>query len=75
MVFDKVCDLLTESLSCPEERLGEDTVIQEDLECTAEDLDDFLMSLDEEFGVTATEDDLAAHGTIGELSQYIEDQL
>ena len=75
MVFDKVCDLLTESLSCPEERLSEDTVIQEDLECTVEDLDDFLMSIDEEFGVTISEDDLAEHGTVGELSRFIEDQL
>lgn len=75
MVFETVRDMLAQCLSCDEDRIREDTVILEDLECAPEDLAEVLMGIEEEFGVTVPERFLTGSATVAELVRFVEDQL
>jgi len=75
MVFEKVCTLLSQILSCDESRISMRTVILLDLEASAEDLSDFYMALDEEFGVSWDEDITDEISTIADLVKLIEDSI
>ena len=48
MVFETIQDMLCQCLGCDPSRVAPDTVLLEDLECTAEDLDDVLLGVEEE---------------------------
>jgi len=72
MVFETVRSMLAECLGCEESRIHEDTVILEDLEATQEDLEELLMGIEEEFGVSCPEDRIT---TVGDLVRYIEEQI
>ena len=75
MVFETIRDMLAQCLGCDESRIQEDTVVLEDLECTADDLGEVLMGVEEEFGVTVSEDFLTRISTVADLVRFVEDQM
>ncbi len=75
MVFETIRDMLAQCLGCDESRIQEDTVVLEDLECTADDLGEVLMGVEEEFGVTVPEDFLTRISTVADLVRFVEDQM
>ena len=51
------------------------TVILEDLEAEPEDLAELMLSLEQEFDLTWTDDDLRDLRTVGDLTSFVENQL
>lgn len=75
MVFETIRALLVEQLGCEEERIQPATVIMEDLEAEPEDLAELMLSLEQEFDLTWTDDDLRDLRTVGDLTSFVENQL
>lgn len=75
MVFETICDMLSQCIGCGVGRIEEDTVILEDLECTVEDLGEVFMGMEEEFGVSVPEDFLNGRTTVADLVRLVEDQM
>ena len=51
-----------------------DTVMLEDLEMEPSDLGDLMLSLEQEFGIEWTDDDLQGIRTVGDLTAFVENQ-
>ncbi len=75
MVYETIRSLLAEQLGYEEARITMQTVILEDLEAEREDLEELMLSLEQEFAITWSEDDLKDLTTIGDLVAFIENQI
>ena len=75
MVFEMIRDLLSECIGCDADRIHLSTVILEDLEAEPEDLAELMLSLEQEFALEWTDDDLKDLRTVGDLTAFIENQL
>ena len=74
MVFETIREFLCEQLACGESRVTPDTVMLEDLEMEPSDLGDLMLSLEQEFGIEWTDDDLQGIRTVGDLTAFVENQ-
>lgn len=74
MVFETIREFLCEQLACDECRVTPDTVMLEDLEMEPSDLGDLMLSLEQEFGIEWTDDDLQGIRTVGDLTAFVENQ-
>ena len=75
LVYETIRSLLAEQLGYEEERITMQTVILEDLEAEREDLEELMLSLEQELAITWSEDDLKDLTTIGDLVAFIENQI
>ncbi len=75
MVFETIQDMLCQCLGCDPSRVAPDTVLLEDLECTAEDLDDVLLGVEEEYGVAVPDGFLTPRVTVADLVRLVEEAL
>ena len=75
MGFETIRSLLAEQLGYEEECITMHTVILEDLEAEREDLEELMLSLEQELAITWSEDDLKDLTTIGDLVAFIENQI
>ena len=73
MVFETIREFLCEQLAC-DESVTPDTVMLEDLEMEPSDLGDLMLSLEQEFGIEWTDDDLQGIRTVGDLTAFVENQ-
>ena len=71
MVFEKIRALLSEQLGFDEEMITESTSF-EDLGADSLDLVELMMSLEEEFSISADEEELTDIKTVGDVAKYIE---
>ena len=74
MVFEKIRSLLSEQLGFDEEMITESTSF-EDLGADSLDLVELLMSLEEEFSMSADEEELTDIKTVGDVVKLIEANL
>ena len=74
MVFETIREFLCEQLAFDESRVTPDTVMLEDLEMEPSDLGDLMLSLEQEFGIEWTDDDLQGIRTVGDLTAFVENQ-
>lgn len=74
MVFETIREFLCEQLACDGSRVTPDTVMLEDLEMEPSDLGDLMLSLEQEFGIEWTDDDLQGIRTVGDLTAFVENQ-
>lgn len=75
MVFETIRSLLAEQLAYEESRITLSTVILEDLEAEPSDLAELMLSLEQEFTIEWTDDDLQNIQTVGDLTTFVENQL
>ena len=75
MVFETIRSLLAEQLGCDEERITMQTVILEDLEAEREDLEELMLSLEQELAISWSEDDLNALTTVADVVAFAENQI
>lgn len=75
MVFETIRSLLAEQLAYDEKRIRPSTVMLQDLEMEVSDLGELMLSLEQEFGIEWTDDDLSAIQTVGDLTVFVENQL
>ncbi len=72
MVFEKVCDILSEQFGVETGTLNMDTAFVEDLGADSLDLVELMMSIEEEFDVgEITEDEAVSMKTVGDLVRRI----
>ncbi len=74
MVFEKVRSLLADQLGFDEDAITEATTF-EDLGADSLDLVELMMSLEEEFSISAAEEELTGIKTVGDVVKLIEDNI
>ncbi len=72
---DKVCKILAENLSVPEDQVNPDSRFQEDLDADSLDLVEAVLALEEEFGVTIPEEEMEGVRTVGQAVQLVASKL
>lgn len=76
MIFEKLCDLISEQFGVEADTITMDTTFTEDLGADSLDIVELSMALEEEFGVSEmSEEDIAGIATVGDLVTYLQNKL
>ena len=71
----KVCSILAENLSVPQDQVTPASRFQEDLDADSLDLVEAVLALEEEFGVSIPEEEMEGVKTVGQAIQLVADKL
>jgi acyl carrier protein len=71
----KVCKILADNLSVPEDQVNPAARFQEDLDADSLDLVEAVLALEEEFGVTIPEEEMEGVKTVGQAIQLVATKL
>lgn len=74
MIFEKVQEILSEQLDVPAESITADTNLVDDLGADSLDVVELIMSVEDEFGISISDEDAANLPTVGKIVEYIERQ-
>ena len=74
-ITQKVCAILAENLSVPEDKVNPEARFQEDLDADSLDLVEAVLALEEEFGVTIPEDEMEGVKTVGQAINLVAEKL
>lgn len=75
MVFEKIKAILAEQLGTDENDMTLDTNIAKDLGADSLDVVELLMSIEDEFDVEIPDEEIENIKTIGELTDYIQNNM
>ena len=75
MVFDKIREALAEQFDVEPDKITRETDMLGDLGADSLDLVELIMTLEEEYGISATDESVYEHKTVGAISDYIESLL
>ena len=75
MVFEKIKTILAEQLGADEESLTMETDIAKDLGADSSDVVELLMSIEDEFEVEIPDEEIENIKTIGDLTDYIQNNM
>ena len=75
MEFEKVRDIIVETLGCDAEAVTPTASLADDLGADSLDVVDMLMSLEDEFDVEIPDDEIEKIRTVGDLVTYIEENM
>ena len=76
MIFEKLCDLISEQFGVEADTITMDTTFTDDLGADSLDIVELSMALEEEFGVSeVSEGDIAGTATVGDLVNYLQNKL
>ena len=73
MDFEKVKEIIVETLSCDADKVTPDARLAEDLEADSLAAVELSMALEEAFGVSISDEDLPTLKTVGDVVKYLED--
>ena len=73
MIFEKLCELISEQFGVEADTITVDTTFEDDLGADSLDIVELSMALEEEFGVS--EDEISAITTVGDLVNYLQNKL
>jgi len=72
MVFEKIKEALVSQFEADPAAITRDTDIMNDLGADSLDLVELIMSLEDEYGVSVTDESIYEHKTVGEIADFIE---
>lgn len=72
MVFEKIKMILSDQLDVEEDDITTETDIQDDLGADSLDVVDMVMSIEDEFEIEVSDEDIENLRTVGALVSYIE---
>jgi len=72
MVFEKIKEILAEQLDTPADSITRETDLMNELGADSLDLVELIMTLEEEYGVSATDEAVYELKTVGEVVDFIE---
>ena len=76
MIFEKLCDLISEQFGVEADTITMDTTFTDDLGADSLDIVELSLALEEEFGVSEmSEEDIAGIATVGDLVNYLQNKL
>ena len=73
MDFEKVRDIIVETLSCDADKVTLEARLADDLEADSLAAVELSMALEEAFGVSISDEDLPTLKTVGDVVKYLED--
>ena len=71
----KVCKILADNLSVPEDEVKPESRFQEDLDADSLDLVEAVLALEEEFGVSIPEEEMEGVKTVGQAINLVAEKL
>lgn len=74
-VFEKVKDLIVDQLGVDASKVTPEASFVEDLGADSIDIVELIMTLEEEFGVTISDEDAQNIRTVGDAVKYIEQHV
>ncbi len=75
MVFDKVKEIINDTLSCGEDIITMDAVLIGDLGADSLDAVELCMTIEEAFDITIPEDKIADLKTVKDIVEFVESQI
>lgn len=76
MIFEKLCELISEQFSVETDTITMETTFEDDLGADSLDIVELSMALEEEFNVgEMAEDELSAITCVGDLVRYLQTKL
>ncbi len=72
MTFDTIKDLIVEQLGCEEDAVTMEASLADDLGADSLAAVELSMAIEDEFGVTISDEDLPGMKTVGDLVNYVE---
>lgn len=75
MTFDKVKEVIVDTLGCDEEAVVLTASLKEDLNADSLDAVELSMALEEAFGLTIADEDLMEFVTVKDIVDYIDKNL
>lgn len=72
MIFEKVAQFLAEQLGIDQSTITMESRIIEDLKADSLDVVELIMALEEEYNMTADEDEVSKLSTVGDVVNMIE---
>ena len=66
-MFEKVCEILADKFDADASTMTMDTKVKEDLNADSLDVVELMMDLEENFGVTISDEEAAKMSTIGDI--------
>ena len=71
-MFEKICELLADKFDADASTMTMDTKIKEDLNADSLNVVELMMDLEENFGITISDEEATQMSTIGDIVKYIE---
>ena len=75
MVFERIKEALVAQFEVDPETITRDTDIMNDLGADSLDLVELIMTLEEEYGISVTDESVYEHKTVGDIADYVETLL
>lgn len=75
MTFEKVKEIIVETINCDEELVTLEASLKDDLDADSLDAMELNMALEEAFNITIAEEELENFITVNDIVTYIEKQL
>jgi len=75
MVFEKIKKMLADQLDADEDELTMETNIAKDLDADSLDVVELLMTIEDEFEVEIPDEEIENIKTIGDLTEYIQNNM
>lgn len=72
MTFEKVRDMIVETLSCDAEKVTMEARLAEDLDADSLAAVELSMAIEEAFGITIGDEELPNMKTVGDLVNYVD---
>lgn len=72
MTFDKIAKVLAEQLGIDQGKITLNSKIVEDLGADSLDVVELLMSLEEEYGISVSDDEAGAIRTVGDIVKLVD---
>ena len=71
-MFEKVRDIIVDTLSCDADKVTMEAVLTEDLDADSLDAVELNMALEDKLGVSIPDEELAGMKTVGDIVAYLE---
>jgi len=75
MVFDRIKEALASQFELDPEKITRETDVMNDLGADSLDLVELIMMLEEEYGVSVTDESVYERKTVGEIADFIESMI
>lgn len=72
-MFEKICEILAEKFDADASTMTMETKIKDDLNADSLDVVELMMDLEENFGITISDEKAAEMSTVGDIVKYIEE--
>ena len=72
MIFEKIKETLASQFEVDPSKITRETDIMNDLGADSLDLVELIMTLEDEYGVSVTDESVYEHKTVGEIADFIE---